>query len=127
MKNTEMMLRSLVGPVRIKIKPIAVAVEVAEELMFDQGVDRDDIYVTKHVYPMVAKRLGITQAAATRSIERAANLCLAPSNVQRLEKLVGRRLNCINAPSDIIFYLAYYRRFGRSYYEVIEKMPCLMF
>ncbi len=127
MKNTDMMLRSLVGPVRTKIKPMSVAVEVAEELMFDQGIDRDDIYVTKHIYPVVASRLGITRAAATRSIERAANLCLASSNAQRLEGLVGRRLDCINAPSDIIFYLAYYRRFGKPYYEVIEKMPCLMF
>ncbi len=127
MKNTEMMIRSLVGPVRTKIKPLAVAIEIAEELMFDQHIDREDIYVTKDIYPTVAHRLGISRDAATRSIERAANLCLAPSNADRLHELVGRKLNCVCAPSDIIFYLAYYRRFGQPYYKVIEKMPCLMF
>lgn len=127
MKNTEIIIRSLIGPVRTKIKPLATAIEIAEDLLFEQNMDREDIYVTKDIYPSVAVKLGISKAAATRSIERAANLCWAQSNSARLHELVGRKLEYVNAPSDIIFYLAYYRHFGQPYYKVIEKMPCLMF
>ena len=33
----------------------------------------------------------------------------------------------IHAPSDMLFYLAYYSYFGKPYYEVLEKQPGLLF
>ena len=89
--------------------------------MFRQGIPEDEILVTKHVYPYVARRLNKTTLAAARAVQRTANLCW--SRMTDAQKLVyiGRNLDDIASLTELIIYLAYYVYYGRPYYVVIRS------
>lgn len=126
--GSEALVRSILGSARPDIRPLACAVDVVRELLFDKGVPMDDILVTKDVYPVVAKRLSKEPGAVTRRIERLANLCWdAISTKELTKKYIGRHLSDIHAPRDIIIYLAFYQQFGRPFFDVIAEQPSLLF
>ena len=52
---------------------------------------------------------------------------LGASRKGRTEDLYRQGNEGIHAPSDMLFYLAYYSYFGKPYYEVLEKQPGLLF
>lgn len=56
MTESERLLRSILGPTRSDIRPLAFAIAVAEELLFNQGLAMDDVQITKQIYPMVARQ-----------------------------------------------------------------------
>ena len=46
MKNSEAVIRSILGAADVDIRPLAYAVDAAVELMFRQGIPEDDIAPT---------------------------------------------------------------------------------
>ena len=55
------------------------------------------------------------------------NLCWEHLGTEGQKTYIGREMKDIHAPSDMLFYLAYYSYFGKPYYEVLEKQPGLLF
>ena len=51
MKNSQTVIRSILGTADVDIRPLAYAVDAAVELMFRQGIPEDDIAVTKELMP----------------------------------------------------------------------------
>lgn len=125
--NFELVIRSIIGPAGIDIRPLAYAVELTGRLLFDEKVAIDDIKVTKDVYLDVARRLGKKRGAVSRRIERLANYCWDKGDRDRLEQIIGRRLRCCPPPREMLVYLAYYACLGVPYYKAIEREPALMF
>ena len=75
MTESERLLRSILGPTRSDIRPLAFAIAVAEELLFNQGLAMDDVQITKQIYPMVARQFRKTDNAAAKCVERLSRLC----------------------------------------------------
>ena len=50
MKNSEAVIRSILGAADVDIRPLAYAVDAAVELMFRQGIPEDDIAVIKELF-----------------------------------------------------------------------------
>lgn len=128
MTKSEQLIRSILGPVRADIRPLACAVDAAEELLFYKDISMDDIHVTEMVYPAVAGQIKRTPSTASRRVERLANLCW-DTLVERglVEQYLGEPVKEIRAPRDMIFYLAYYLHFGHPFYKVIAAEPALLF
>lgn len=125
--NAEMVIRSLVGPAGRDIRPLAYAVELVGDLLFERKVAMDDILVTKDIYPDVAKRLRKKPGAVSRRIERLANFCWERGEEDRLAQVIGRRLKACPPPREMLVYLAFYAYLGVPFYEAIEREPALMF
>ena len=49
MTKSESVIRSILGAVRVDIRPLAFAVDTAVDLMFVQGIPMDDIFVTDDI------------------------------------------------------------------------------
>ena len=134
MTKSESVIRSILGAVRVDIRPLAFAVDTAVDLMFVQGIPMDDIFVTDDIYPKAAehfrKRSGeaSTPKAVARRIERLSNLCW-DTIVSRglVMDYIGAQIKDIRAPRDIIFYLAFYVYFDIPFFTVIAKQQALLF
>ena len=134
MTKAEAVIRSILGPVKWNIRPLACAVDVAIELMFVRKIPMDDIYVTDDIYPEVAKRFtgrsGAPSSVKTISkrIERLANLCWDTLVDRELvAEYIGAPLKSIRAPRDIIFYLAFYTHLDMPFFQAIQRQPALLF
>ena len=134
MTKTEAVIRSIMGVTRADIRPLAYAVDIAAELMFVHKISMDDLFVTDHIYPDVAKRLRQTLGTSTsskavsRRIERLANRCWE-NLVSKggVEQYIGIPLHDIDAPRDIIFYLAFYVYLDTPFYIAMKQYPSLLF
>ena len=128
MTNSEILMRGIFGASRADIRPIACAVDVVGELLFEQGYSMDDILVTKHVYPDVARRLGKKSCAVTKSLERLTRLCWDIMSEHNLAKTyIGRNQLFAPTPRDLLVYLAVYGRLGLSFFELTEGHKELFF
>ncbi|MCI8689491.1 MAG: hypothetical protein HFF87_04150 [Oscillibacter sp.] len=128
MANCEALIRSILGVDRSNLRPLIYAVEITSDLLFVQHIAMDDLYVTKNVYPEVARRMNKSASAAARQVERLANRCWDVMSAQSLAaKYIGKELVDIHAPSDMLTYLAFYLHFERPFFEVIEQEPSLLF
>lgn len=134
MTKTEATIRFILGAVGMDIRPLAISVDIAIELMFFKNIPMDEILVTDDIYPEVAylmkKRYGKVSSSETaaRQIERLANLCwdsLVSRNL--VMEYIGAPLKDIRAPRDIIFYLAYYVYLDTPYFIAIRNLPALPF
>ena len=125
-KETALM-REVFGPGRKGVQTLAYAVCEAGKLLFEERVAMDDILVTKDIYPKVASRLGKDRRNVARQIERLANQCWDGMDGAQKRKYIGTELKDIRAPRDMIFYLAFYVRFGQGFYKMVEKNPELLF
>ncbi|HIY00298.1 MAG TPA: hypothetical protein IAA26_00380 [Candidatus Blautia faecipullorum] len=127
MTKEEALIRSILGPVRSEIRTFACAVRITDHLLFEKNMAQDDIRVTKHVYPEVARQTGKSYASVSRKLERMGNLCWDNLGEEGRRLYIGRQIRDIRAPRDMLFYLAFYCHFDRPYYEVLEEMPELLF
>lgn len=123
MTKTESIIRSILGPIGTDIRPLAYAVDLTSDLIFNQKIPIDELRVTKDIYPVVAVRLGKSSGAVAKKIERLANLCWDAGDADILLKIIGKKIYDIRAPRDMLFYLAYYSHLGVSFFEVIRKNP----
>ena len=75
MTKEEILIRSILGPIRGGVRTFACAVEITSRLLFEEDMAQDDILVTKHVYPEVARKTEKSYMAVARQLERMGNLC----------------------------------------------------
>ena len=127
MTKTESIIRAILGPTRRDIRPLAYSVDLMAELLFDQKISMDEIRVTKYIYPCTAKRFRKKPDTAARCVERLANDCWDEGDRDYLAQIIGRRLQDIREPRDMLFYLAFYSRLGIPFYEAIGQQPALLF
>lgn len=120
MKNSQTVIRSILGTADVDIRPLAYAVDAAVELMFRQGIPEDDIAVTKELYAKAAERLPKGKKGkrsvktVTKQIQRVANACWDTLVREGMvEHHLGRPRKTIPAPREMIFYLA-----SQAYWEI---------
>ena len=124
MTKTERTIYAILGPTRYNIFPLASAVDRMMELLFARSMAMEDILVSKDVYLPVARDIHKTPATVSRQIERLANLCWsAMQDAGETENYIGKNLRDIHAPSDILYYLAYYVYYDRPFFTVIHRGP----
>lgn len=121
------LIRSILGPGRWNVSALAYAVKEAEVLLFSERIAMDDIQVTKDIYPKVAERVNKPEKNVARQVERHGNLCWEKLSLEEKRLYIGRDIADIRGPRDMIFYLAFYAYFQKSYYEVIRDHPELLF
>lgn len=134
MTKSEAVIRSILGATGRDIRPLARAVDIACDLMFVKNIPMDDIAVTCDIYPAVAQMLHdrrgqrVSVKAATRRIERLANLCWN-SLVDRgmADEFLGTHIPDIRAPRDMIFYLAFYVHLDMPFFHAVRSHPALLF
>ena len=128
MTKTECIIRSILGAVGKDIRPLAHAIDIAMDLLFIQKIPMDDILVTKYIYPDVAKRMNKKLSAASRQIERIANDCWdCMVDKGLVMQYIGAELKDINAPKDLIFYLAFYTFLDIPFFTAVSQRPALLF
>lgn len=125
MTKEEQVIRSILGVCRSNTRMLVYAVQEAERLLFFEKIPLDDIRITKDIYPAVAERTGKRHQAVARQIERLGNLCWDSMDEVQKKTYIGKSLKDIQAPRDMVFYLAFYCHFGKSYYEVIQEEMAL--
>ena len=88
MTKEEILIRSILGPIRGGVRTFACAVEITSRLLFEEDMAQDDILVTKHVYPEVARKTEKSYMAVARQLERMGNLCW--DRLGKKEREIGR-------------------------------------
>lgn len=53
MANTEIFLRNIFGTTRPNIRPLVLALNITNDLLFEQHISMSDIKATKHIYPVL--------------------------------------------------------------------------
>ncbi len=133
MTKSEAVIRSILGAARFDVRPLAYSIDLAIDLMFQQKMSMNEIFVTSDIYPEVAKllrkRSGSTPSVSTvsRRIERLANHCWDALQSRNLvEEYFGTQFPDIRAPRDIIFYLAVYTHLDLPFFTVTQQYPALL-
>lgn len=71
MANTEIFLRNIFGTTRPNIRPLVLALNITNDLLFEQHISMSDIKATKHIYPDVARLLHKKPETVYKSVIRA--------------------------------------------------------
>ena len=127
MTKSECIIRSIIGAERANIRALALAIDIAADLLFTQCISMDEIAVSKDIYPAVAKQVGKSMSTTTRRIERTANLCIDALDEALTEQYIGRPLAFRPPPRALIIYLAFYLHCGEPFFKVIARDPVLLF
>ena len=77
MANTEIFLRNIFGTTRPNIRPLVLALNITNDLLFEQHISMSDIKATKHIYPDVARLLHKKPETVYKSVIRLAHRCWA--------------------------------------------------
>lgn len=128
--NANNLVRSIFGFSRVNISPLVDAVEVAYQLMFVDRRSRSSINLTSEIYsPVAQKRQTAKDSSVSRQILRLCGRCLdlIEQNEYLLDKLIGKHGQALEGPSDVIFLLACYLKYEKSFHEVLELEPALAF
>lgn len=72
MANTEIFLRNIFGTTRPNIRPLVLALNITNDLLFEQHISMSDIKATKHIYPDVARLLHKKPETVYKSVIRLA-------------------------------------------------------
>ena len=128
MTDAEILIRSILGPVRSDIRPLVLAVDITDGLLFQRHMSMDDIQITKQVYPGVALLIHRTPEAASRRIERLAHLCWDAMAEQDLViQYLGRAVKFEPTPRDLIVCLAVYAHLKIPVPAAVEQENSLLF
>ncbi len=123
MTKEEALIYAILETFRGNVHDLACAVRETERLLFTEQKSIDDILISKDIYPVAARQTRKSLCATTKQIERVANLCWDHLNETSRLKYIGRNLDDIHTPSDMIFYLAYYCHYGKPYYCLLKDFP----
>ena len=122
MTKTERTIYAILGPTRYNIFPLACAIDRIVCLLFERKIAMEDILVSKDVYLAVARDTQKAPATVSRQIERLANLCWSTmQDAGETECYIGKNLHDIHAPSEILYYLAFYVYFDRPFFKVVRR------
>ena len=110
MAKTAAVIRSIFGAVRMDLRPLVYAVDIAIDLLFVQNIPMDDIHVTRDIYPQVARRMETPSGkrpsckTVSRRLERLSNLCWKSLAARGLiEEYLGAPLKAIRAPRAVSY------------------------
>ena len=127
MTNADVLLRSILGPIRADLRPLSYAIDIAEDLLFIQRVSMDDLKVAQ-IYPKVADRICSNPSAVARRIERLTHICWDSLKQQDLVcHYLGRVPQYPPDPCMLIIFLAVYSHLRLPFFKVIEQAPHLLF
>lgn len=125
MANTEIFLRNIFGTTRPNIRPLVLALNITNDLLFEQHISMSDIKATKHIYPDVARQKPET---VYKSVIRLAHRCWDALVEQDLVlSYLGRSMKQEPDPSVFITYLAVYIQSDIPFFEFIERDPGFLF
>lgn len=117
----------LVQLVRI-IRPLVLALNITNDLLFEQHISMSDIKATKHIYPDVARLLHKKPETVYKSVIRLAHRCWDALVEQDLVlSYLGRSMKQEPDPSVFITYLAVYIQSDIPFFEFIERDPGFLF
>lgn len=123
MSKSEILIRSILGPSRLSIRPMAYSLDRAEELLFQEHRSMEELYITKDIYPAVAQRLNMRTSNIAKRTEVVAKCCWkAMADKGLLEQYIGDAGTAPLAPHQVVYYLAYYLHYGRSFHEVMKEL-----
>lgn len=86
----------------------------------------EEIQVTKSLYPEAGKKYHKSAAAACRQIERQSVLCWEMMSRKERQKYLGKTKH-FPAPAEMVFLLAYYCQYNRSYEDMLEEQREALF
>lgn len=104
MANTEIFLRNIFGTTRPNIRPLVLALNITNDLLFEQHISMSDIKATKHIYPDVARLLHKKPETVYKSVIRLAHRCwdaLVESGLSRGDYPNYIFFECVNYPLSI--------------------------
>ena len=110
-------IQDIIGNFRMDVRPFCWCIRIAAEWMFEQGMEWEDILLTKDLYPPAAQKMRSSVRAIEKSVERTAALCWDRMTEEDRERYIGKRDSVLDSPSDLILYFAYYLHYGRGYYR----------
>lgn len=123
MRQSEILITSVLGVIRSDIRPMAYTLDVIIDLLFIRKIPKGDIRITQHVYPIVADLLGKSPSAISRSVQRVANLCWdAAYRQNRMMELFGRTLYDVPSTCDILFYFAFLLHFRAPFFSILDDL-----
>ena len=106
MANTEIFLRNIFGTTRPNIRPLVLALNITNDLLFEQHISMSDIKATKHIYPDVARLLHKKPETVYKSVIRLAHRCWDALVERDLSRGISPYTNEIDTPYfyDILYY-----------------------
>ena len=114
-------IQDIIGNFRMDVRPFCWCVRIAAERMFEQGMEWEDILLTKDLYPAVARKLKSSPRAVEKSVERTAALCWDRMTGEDRERYIGKRDSVLDSPSDLILFFAYFLHYGRGYFRLPRR------
>ena len=128
MTKSELLLRTILGPIRPDIRPLAFVMDIASDLLFSQHLSMDDIHVTKNIYPDVVRLMCKKPVAISRRVERLSQRCWDALLEQGLVlTYLGRDVKQQPDTRSLIVYLAVYACLGIPLPSAIEQNPHFLF
>lgn len=126
MLNSVSLVRSILGPAKCAILPLAYAMDITAERIFIDHISEEDLKLCDDVCCEVAKRINrsIMPKSVIRSVERCANRCwneLVESG--RTQEYLGKPMERIENPRKMVIYLATLMYFEKPYFQVIDEHP----
>lgn len=128
MQKPELLLYSILGPIRSDIRPLACAIEITEQLLFVQHVSIENIKAISHIYSRVAERLQKQTATVAKAIEHLTPLCwdaLVLNNL--LPTYIGDPSTQMPPPRMLVIYFAVYAHFELPFAVAAKKYPDILF
>ena len=128
MQKPELLLYSILGPIRSDVRPLACAIEITEQLLFVQHLPMENIKAMAHIYSRVAERLQKQTATVAKAIERLTPLCwdaLVLNNL--LPTYIGDTSMQMPPPRTLIIYFAVYVHFKMPFSLAVELYPNILF
>lgn len=106
MANTEIFLRNIFGTTRPNIRPLVLALNITNDLLFEQHISMSDIKATKHIYPDVARLLHKKPETVYKSVIRLAHRCWDALVEQRFGSFLSGTLYEAGTRSQRFYYLS---------------------
>ncbi len=128
MQKPELLLYSILGPIRSDVRPLACAIEITEQLLFVQHVPIENIKAISHIYSRVAERLQKQTATVAKAIERLTPLCwdaLVLNNL--LPTYIGDPSTQMPPPRMLVIYFAVYAHFELPFAVAVKQYPDILF
>ena len=121
MTNTEKLICALIGPAKGDIRPLAMSIDLLNETLFLEDGENYELRIGGNIFAEVARRLGKTPAAVTKSVYRKAAECWSCGDPALLRAITG--LTEIPkdppAPRTFLYYMAYYVHYGTGYRKLL--------
>ena len=106
MANTEIFLRNIFGTTRPNIRPLVLALNITNDLLFEQHISMSDIKATKHIYPDVARLLHKKPETVYKSVIRLGASLLGCTCGTRFGSFLSGTLYEAGTRSQRFYYLS---------------------